>query len=406
MISEVGDESWTDTPDAHYVAGTTFNGSQQVSDGSRDRYGFAVQMDLPLWSSLTLTGAARYDHYSYSSIDKGKTTWKVGFEFRPLETLLLRGGVGTSFRAADMSYLFLGEARGNSNTYDLLLCDQLGVPRTHSSCRYVMSNVNKGNLGLEPVTSTSKSVGVVWSPTTRLSFNVDWLDIDIDNEVRSLSIDNILFDEAGCRQGQSSVFLSSCEDALARVNRGGNGRITTVNRGYFNVSRKQMKKLMAGADLNLPTDNHGNFRFSLGYSRTLDFQAQTDSVSPVVDVLENPRGQTAFFRNVFNGSISWDKGPLSLTLFGVRYGPTPNFGLLSGGWGSTQWGTPGMDDAWVLWNTSAQYRLPADFTVSVTVNNLTNEMPASEGWTSYPYFNANVYNAFGRSLGFELRKSF
>lgn len=411
VLAETGNETWTDTPDAMYRAGLTFSGSQQASDGDRDRYGLAVQMDLPVLSRLSATVAGRYDDYRYSGIDKSKSTWRAGLEFRPVDSLLLRASMGTSFRVADMSYLFAGTSSGGINTYDLYRCDQLGVSRTSNLCRYVMTQSNQGNMALEPVTSKSRSIGFVWSPLKGLTFNGDYMEMDLDNEARAISSANILFDEAACRQGQSASYLASCEDALARVTRGANGLITRIETGYFNTANKSMKVVMGGADYLLPTDNLGQLRFRLNTSRVLDYQQQLDPVSPVVDVIANPRSSPSFFKRMLNATVGWERGPLSVTLVGMRYGKAPNFSARLWGWTPTpaqvvQYGEPGYDPAWVLFNGSVQYQLPSEITVSVMVNNLTNEMPPSRRWTSSPFHNSQLYNVYGRSLGFEVSKRF
>jgi len=39
---------------------------------------------------------------------------------------------------------------------------------------------------------------------------------------------------------------------------------------------------------------------------------------------------------------------------------------------------------------------------SLIVNNLANRIPSSRGWTSYPNFNSQLYNVYGRALSVEL----
>jgi len=411
VLAEAGNESWTDTPDDMYRAGLTFSGAQQASDGDRDRYGLAAQMDLPLLGMLTATLAGRYDDYRYSGIDKSKTTWKAGLEFRPSDSLLLRASTGTSFRVADMSYLYAGPSFGQTNTYDLYRCDLLGVPRTSNQCRYVMGMYNQGNLALEPVTSKSRSIGFVWSPLAGMAIDADYMDIELNNEARALSTANILFDEAACRQGGTAAYLSSCDDALARVTRGDDGLISRIDSGYFNTAKKRMKLMMAGADYRLPLGDRGDWRFRLNYSRVLDYELQLDPVSPLVDVIENPRGGPSYFERMLNATVSWQKGPLSVTLWGVRYGKTPNFSVRLWGWEPTpaqlaQYGAPGYDPAWVLFNGSVQYQLPSNITVSLAINNIANKMPPSRNWTSSPYHNSQLYNIYGRALSMELSYRF
>lgn len=400
LLAEAGRETWEDRPDDRYRANQFFGGAQQASNGDRDRYGFTAQLDMPLHDMLKLSTALRYDSYSYTGNDISSDTWRVGLEFRPWQSLLIRAAAGTSFQAPDMAYLYTGETFGNQNTWDIYQCDTLGVPRTSSACRYVMASYTSGNLDLQPVTAQSKSLGFVWSPSDRFSVNADYLDIEINDEVRNLSVPNILTDEASCRQGGAALALPSCDDALSRVIRDGSGRITRINGGYFNVAYKRMKTLMAGADYRIPTERWGDWKMGLSGSYILDFKQQNDAFSPVVDVIESGQGMS-LFRSVINGSIGWEKGPVSATLYGVRYAENANFALLAGGWNSTQWGTPGRDRPWILYNASVRYRFDDDVSISVVVNNLRNSMPPNQGWTSYPNYNSQLYNVYGRALSME-----
>ncbi len=63
---------------------------------------------MPVLSKLSLTAAGRYDSYSYSGNTSGKFTYNAGLEYRPISSLLLRGSVGTGFRAPDLAYLYAG----------------------------------------------------------------------------------------------------------------------------------------------------------------------------------------------------------------------------------------------------------------------------------------------------------
>ncbi|MFT3756742.1 MAG: TonB-dependent receptor [Pseudoxanthomonas sp.] len=406
VLADFGREKWDDQPDARYLSGVFLYGSQQASSGDRDRWGATVQLDMPLHDKLKLTTAGRYDSYSYGGSDVGSKTWRAGLEFRPIQSLLLRGMVGTSFRAADMAFLYAGQTRANSNNNDPYLCDTMGVPRTSPSCRYVMASYTAGNLALEPTTAKSRSLGFVWSPDPNFNLHADYLDIEIMDEVRALTLGNILVDEASCRQGGTAAALPSCDDALARVVRGDNGRVVRVNGGFFNVAYKRMKTIMAGLGYRVPTESFGDFQFNLSGNFIRGFEQQNDAFSPLVDVIANPTGQSALFRSVVNGSIAWDKGPLSATLFAVRYGSTPNFALSVGGRGESQWGTGGYDPAWLLYNASIGYRFDEGVDVSLSANNLFNKMPPSRGWTSYPYYNSQVYNIYGRSLSLEINYRF
>jgi len=406
LLTDAGRERWDDQPDARYRAGEFLYGAQQASVGAREHIGATTQLDMPLTTRFKLSTAARYDRYSYAGRHIDSNTWRTGLEFRPHRSLLLRGMLGTSFRAADMAFLYTGETRANGNFYDSYLCDTLNVSRTDPSCRYVMAIYTAGNLDLKPTTARSNSIGFVFSPVENLSLHADYLDIKIEDEVRALSAPTILNDEASCRRGGQAGLLPSCEDALARVTRDADGQIVRVDYGYFNVAYKRMKTLMAGLDYQLDAQRYGLFKFSVSGNFIRDFHQQNDAFSPLVDVLAEPAGQGTLFRTIVNASLGWERGAVTATVFAIRYGSTPNFGLAVGGWDSTQWGTPGYDPAWLLFNASVQYRFAAGLDVSMVVNNLDNRMPPSRGWTSYPNYNSQLYNVYGRALSVEFNCRF
>lgn len=404
--AEVGSEKWEDTPDTGYQSGIYFDGSQLASGGSRNHSGIAGELVLPVFSWLGGSVATRYDDYGYAGKTTDRMTWKAGLEFRPVPTLLIRGGAGTAFRAPDMSYLFLGQSVGNSNNYDLYRCDQLGVSRTSNSCRYIMRNESVGNLDLRPVTAGSMSAGAVWTPADRLRLSVDYIDVDIRNEIRALTVPNILFDEAACRQGGNVTYLTSCDYALSLVSRDATtGNITNITRGYFNVSEKETQSLMIAGQYALPIASLGTVRFDLNYNRTLGFKSQADAVSPVVDQLKSPSAY-GMFKDSLNSSLTLETGNFSATVFATRYGESPNYALLSGGWNSTAYGTPGWDKPWTLVNISARYTFASGLSVNAVVNNVANRMPPSKDWDGFPGYNSALYNVYGRSFSLEVTKSF
>ena len=60
--------------------GTYFGLHNTGAVGSRDHGGVGAEFSAPLFSTLTMTGAGRYDHYDYSSNGSGKFTYALGLE--------------------------------------------------------------------------------------------------------------------------------------------------------------------------------------------------------------------------------------------------------------------------------------------------------------------------------------
>src|SRR5690606_34332591 len=78
--------------------------------GERANYAVYFESLLPLLDSLNLSIAGRYDSYN----DVGsKFSPRASLEFRPIESLLLRGSWGKGFRAPTMGDLYGAPATTN-----------------------------------------------------------------------------------------------------------------------------------------------------------------------------------------------------------------------------------------------------------------------------------------------------
>src|SRR3546814_18542073 len=63
---------------------------------------------MPVLDSLNLSVAGRYDQYRYSGRTQSKYTYSGGLEWRPINTLLVRGSHGTAFREPELPTLYAG----------------------------------------------------------------------------------------------------------------------------------------------------------------------------------------------------------------------------------------------------------------------------------------------------------
>ena len=64
-----------------------------------------MELSIPILSSLKAHLAGRLDKYDdVTAVDDAKT-WNAGLEWRPLDSLLLRGSYSTSFRAPAGGFL-------------------------------------------------------------------------------------------------------------------------------------------------------------------------------------------------------------------------------------------------------------------------------------------------------------
>jgi outer membrane receptor for ferrienterochelin and colicin len=124
----------------------------------------------------------------------------------------------------------------------------------------------------------------------------------------------------------------------------------------------------------------------------------------VINQLTNPL-YSSEFKSIVSGDLSWSLHNWSSTVFWHRYGPSPNYTAMVNGPGY-----PGAAQVspWITWNWSVTYSPTKDVDVSLLTNNITNKMPPKDGSfsTTFPYFNTQNYNVYGRQVMLQLNWRF
>jgi hypothetical protein len=196
---------------------------------------------VPVLSFLQLSGAARYDHFHVVDNSFGKATWNLGAELRPTSRLLLRGAMGTGFRAPDLHYVFSGNGDTHPDGIDYLTCRRENAGASYSDCddyEVGITSHRTGNRQLKPETSRSINAGVFWQPDRSVDLSVDYFKVTLENQVLDLSKDELLRRESDCVLGEtasgSAVNASSptCLDAIARVQRYASGAFAGQLQGF------------------------------------------------------------------------------------------------------------------------------------------------------------------------------
>jgi len=392
-----------------YYRGVT--GSTTAS-GKRSQYAFGGEMRIPLLESLVANVSSRYDKYSYAGTGNGKATYKLGLEYRPIDTLLLRGSYATAFRAPDMFYLFSSRSSGYSQSTDYYKCRQEGYnSQNYGDCAQSgtsMLAVSSGNTNLKDITAKSFTYGFVWSTAdNNLSWSVDYNAIRISNEVVTLSSDEILEQEANCRlgtseNGQTSFDINSptCREVLGEVKRLPStdpvnpGGISEVDTYPINVATEYQTGIQSSLNYHFKTSSFGSFLFSLDYYDELKHTYQEKAGDPVTNYLCCANSDE--FKSRVSGTATWNIGKWSSTLYGIRNGRS---------WNSI--GTEKDIGPWITFNGSVNYKVLPRTTVSLVVNNIANKRPPTDTTNgNWPYYDVSLYNALGRSVYLEVGYDF
>jgi len=409
-LVQAGEQFWSNPTDPRVIDGDFWGITGTQGSGKRKNWAAAVEFRVPILESLSANVSGRYDDYeNVNASSDSKFTYKVGLEFRPVDSLLIRGNYATAFRAPDMAYVFAGESGFFSSATDYYRCEVEGQPL--DDCEYNPESYQgerSGNPDLKSITADSYGFGFVWSPTVWFDLRVDYYNVKIEDKVSDLSVDQLLQDENECRQGRLDINSPTCVDALSRIDRVDPDSqfqpnlLQLIRIAPINISQEEVSGIMAGTTFRWGSDRAGDFELALSYNYTLDHTSQQYPDDPVIDLLEDGF-YSSEFRDILTADVTWRIGKVMTALHAVRYGPTPNYAEQLGL--SSNNGVPAGDiDPYYLFNLNLDYQLTDNSNLALTVNNLLDEDPPTDkSWTGYPYFNIFNYNGYGRAYWLQYR---
>lgn len=401
-LLEGGNQAWYAPVNPMVANGLIWGNTGVSGGGQRDHYASAFELNMPVLSSLTVDLSGRYDRYTVSNAAaNNKFTYKIGLEYRPFSTLLLRGNYATGFIAPDMSSIFLGPSGQYNNVTDYYLCASQGGGQNCSSNYTEGVKINVlPNKKLQPTNSSSFTFGTVWSPLHNLSLSADYLHISINNEIQLQSSDLLMRQESQCRLGQLPSDSAICQSAYGQITRSPyTGQVTNLDLYYVNIANEVTDSVTAEAKYAFHPTRIGTFAVQLDYNSMLKHSYQEYPGTVPINQLTNPLWSTEF-KNITTGSLSWSwHDTWRSTLYMHRYSPTPNYIAFTYGPG---YPGAGSLPPWFLYNLSVGYSPTKNLDFSLMVNNLLNKMPPQDpGYRTsrtFPYFNNYNYNIYGRQI--------
>ncbi len=389
-------ESGFDRPDAFVAAGYTSGNGRQPTSGAYDldeiyaEILIPVLADVPGAKLLEVSVASRYSDYS----NFGDTVnSKFGFKWKPIDDLLVRGNWSEGFRAPPIQTLFRGLADSFENFGDICSADYDGrtsaiaanclaggvpanfIQRTNSGEGYFGQTIFPfsfgGNPNAGPETSTSKTLGLVYSPSYAqgLEIKLDWWNIEIKNALDTPSVKYIL-DQCYVNGDQNYCSLFS--------RRASDNQIDYMLLGPQNLSVIDAE----GYDLDLfyRTGDTGYGKFSAGLSAS--YMAKWDKQDTPDSEVENKVGmyedRDPQWRLRGNATLDWSKDNLGVTWISrytsglVEPCPFPGEGLCSDDSRRDAGGKAPRNKlgATTYHDIQARYELPWDGTVKLGVNNV------------------------------------
>ena len=328
--AEFRKESIDMTPDANLAAGNFVGRGGSSATGSRNVSSLFTELNLPVWKTINIEAAVRYDRYSdYGS----STTPKLGFKYTPIPELSIRGTVAEGFRAPGLTQI----SKSNVSSFQSISTwrDNVRCPggkvipgatgyESANECNAASSSASRtiasfivANPDLKPETSRSKTLGFVFAPTNSLSATLDIYEISRKNEVDRLSSNDILrkLYQEGNTFYNDVVFRSpdpatQLKDAAGNVIPG-TGTIVGVKRKYLNLGETIVKGVDLDVTYKANLGELGKVTTSLfaGYNDSYKFQREVGN--PYVD----EAGTEVAPRLKSRVNVSWEKG--DYTVFGA-----------------------------------------------------------------------------------------
>ncbi|HEY0341269.1 MAG TPA: TonB-dependent receptor, partial [Steroidobacteraceae bacterium] len=283
-----------------------------ASDLKRSEYAAFTEERVPLIAApsperrgeiLALSLAARYDH---SDDFGGKATYQGGLEWRPFNSLLLRGDYGTSYRAPQLERLY-----GSTLQYQLSVTDPFRGGTT-----YVANFPIGPSPGLNPETGRSRTLGFVYSSDflQGLEISSTWWSIDYDNYIGNPTAQAIVSFPDQYPAGSVVRAAPTPQD----LSKGWLGTILSVSGAPVNYGSLKVTGVDADASYRVPSP-WGTWTPAISLTETYQYEVALTPTAPAYSVV-GQANLTPGFSPRWKGSASlgWEQGALAARLTG-RY---------------------------------------------------------------------------------------
>ena len=267
----------SDTMDAQSAAGADGYGDLIAAwggdtVGERNYKAAFVEIDMPITEDFNMLVATRYDKWSLP--DAGQLSSSLSMRYEVTDNLVLRASYGQGFRVAGISDIQAADATGYEWVRDCLDCEWLNVPV-----------VTKSNTNLDPETSEQVSFGAVWNITEDTSFTIDFWDIQINDEITSISSTQVVeLENLGLLGGYDSSVIYVKRDPNEIDSTSGRNKIVGVGTGMINMEGIKTNGVDILFEHAADLQELGSLRFSLEASYVDSYESKTD---PLSDYVEN-----------------------------------------------------------------------------------------------------------------------
>jgi iron complex outermembrane receptor protein len=295
--------------------GFYYGANNSFAIGEQDLASAYFELDAQLLKNLELTAAGRIDDVNTYGTS---TTPKLGIKYSPFDSLTLRGTYAKGFRAPNPAEAGQsGQSFYYAQVTDLQLCPGGGVAGDYSQqCAIVPPFLQQSNPKLQPETSRSFTLGLIFEPIRGHSLTVDYYRIEVDNQITSgINIPGFLDTALATNQ----VVRQPVPQAQPIVG-GGSGTPTLGNIAYIPTPYLNANTVITnGIDIDLRSifnlNEYGHLTSDLNASHIFSYQLTVAGKTVELAGTHGPSGisgDTGTPQTRVQWTLTWDKGPLEL----------------------------------------------------------------------------------------------
>ncbi|HEV2700440.1 MAG TPA: TonB-dependent receptor [Steroidobacteraceae bacterium] len=383
---ELRHESVDDKPGAALAGGEVMNSGVTRVVASRNVYAAFGEFDFPILKSLDADLALREEHYSGNIGDNLRP--QVTVRWQPLSEITMRAVLADGFRAPSLAEASTSTSLAHQTVFDPL--DPQG--RSSETIGFILA----GNPLVKPETSKNVDLGIVFSPTSYLSFSADYY---------SIFLYHVISTNASAPQ-----IIANPAAYPGELLRGADGTIIYAEALYSNEFEIHTSGLDGNADLSIPLWGENKLKLSVGGTSVFRFEVNQggrwadfagtsgwDYLSPISGGGPVPR---------FKGSASvvWQAPGWAA---GATLNYVGSYGNAADAYGLTQKNVASFESV----DLNGEYRGLKNFKFTLSVVNLFNRQPPYDSGAlnflqpDTPY-DPYTYDDFGRMVDFHVSYTF
>ena len=376
-------ENYFDKYDSLQEGGAIGGASGNSSGGPRQVQSAYVEVNMPFIEALEVNLSGRFEDYD----DVGENfAPKLAVRYQPIDTITLRGSIGTGFRAPSLDIITaLPTYSAESINNDAATCAFAGGTFTNGTCsvQSQVSTIFISNPELKAEESDQYSVGFAMDITQNMDFSIDYYNISLTNRINEVSPQEII---------DRLTTGDPIPPGLGVVRQPPSNRIISVTAGYANEGDLDTSGLDFVFHVKQPLGGLGNWdsRFTVAY--ILDYK---------IDSGRDLTGDPAYPQYRATLDNSWKLGDLAVAFNGNHIADQAQTVNASGN-------QIGHIPSYTTWDVQVGYTLPvaAGMELALGALNVFGREPSSRSAYDGRDYNFYLYDQYGQQPYFKITQKF